>query len=255
MKKNEIENQNISLEDNKEIEEKVEKEENTDTTLTTSDEQTEKVVYRKSGFKYGCYLFFKRLFDIVSSGLMLIVLSPLILILLLIKWLEDFHNPIYVSTRVGKDGKHFKFYKIRTMCVDADQKKDQLVAEGKNEADGPVFKMTNDPRITKVGKIYRKLSFDELLQLINVFLGQMSVVGPRPPLPKEVAEYTEKQMHRLEIKGGLLCTWQISKARHTMSFDDWMDLDIEYIKTQNFWLDMKIIFVGAYMVLFDRSGE
>ncbi len=197
----------------------------------------------------------KRAFDVVSSFLVLLILSPVILVLLLVKWLEDFHNPIYVSERVGKNGKIFKFYKIRTMCPDADKLKDKLIAEGKNEADGPAFKMKNDPRITKVGRVYRKLSLDELPQLVSILTGKMSVVGPRPPLPKEVAQYNEYQMHRLDVKGGLLCLWQIEKNRNDISFDEWVRLDLEYIDNRSPALDMKIIFKGAYMVIFDRSGE
>lgn len=211
--------------------------------------------YRKTGFRYGCYRFVKRTFDIFASGLALILLSWLILLCILIKWLEDFHNPIYVSKRVGKDGKEFKFYKIRTMCVNADKMKDDLIAEGRNEADGPVFKMKNDPRITKVGKVYRKLSLDELPQLWNIFIGSMSVVGPRPPLPREVKLYTQEQMHRLDVKGGLLCLWQIQKKRNSIPFEEWVKLDIEYIRKQSCWLDFKIIFIGFFMVIFDRSGE
>jgi lipopolysaccharide/colanic/teichoic acid biosynthesis glycosyltransferase len=201
------------------------------------------------------YLFIKRVFDILSSGIMLILLSWLILLCLLIKWLEDFHNPVYVSKRVGKDGKIFNFYKIRTMRPNAEQLKQQLIDQGLNEADGPAFKMKNDPRITKVGKFYRKFSIDELLQLINVFNGTMSVVGPRPPLPKEVAEYTEEQKHRLDVKGGLLCLWQIQKNRNAITFDDWVKLDLEYIEKRSVGLDLKIIFKGAWMVIFDHSGE
>ena len=201
------------------------------------------------------YSFFKRAFDIVSSGIMLVLLSPLLAILLLVKWLEDFHNPVYVSERVGKDGKIFKFYKIRTMCPDADTMKEQLIADGKNEADGPAFKMKNDPRITKIGRVYRKLSLDELPQLVSIFTGKMSVVGPRPPLPKEVAQYNDYQMHRLDVKGGLLCLWQIQKNRNELPFDEWVRLDLEYIDNRSLWLDLKIIFKGAYMVIFDRSGE
>ena len=217
--------------------------------------ETECETFRKSGFRYGCYLFVKRTFDFVSSLLMLILLSWLILLCILIKWLEDFHNPIYVSRRVGKDGKIFKFYKIRTMCPHAEQMKQKLIDEGLNEADGPAFKMKNDPRITRVGKLYRKLSLDELPQLFNILNGSMSVVGPRPPIPSEVEQYTPYQRHRLDVKGGLLCLWQIQKNRNALDFDEWIKLDLEYIRKQSVWLDLKIIFKGAYMVVFDRSGE
>ena len=209
----------------------------------------------RKGFRYGCYRFVKRTFDIISSGLMLILLSWLILLCILIKWLEDFHNPIYVSKRVGKNGKIFRFYKIRTMCPNAEEMKQKLIEAGLNEADPPAFKMKNDPRITKVGKVFRKLSLDELPQLFNIFNGSMSVVGPRPPIPSEVEQYTPYQRHRLDVKGGLLCLWQIQKDRNSLSFDEWVRLDLEYIQKQSFWLDLKIIFKGAYMVIFDRSGE
>ena len=214
-----------------------------------------RIVTKKSGFKHGCYLFFKRAFDIISACFLLVILSPLILIFLLIKYFEDFKNPVYVSKRVGKDGKEFKFYKIRTMCVDADKQKYGLIKEGLNETDGPAFKMKEDPRITKVGKFYRKWSIDELLQLINVINGSMSVVGPRPPIPREVEDYTEEQRQRLMVKGGLLCLWQIQKNRHDLKFEDWISLDLDYIENQSTWLDIKIIFKGFFMVLFDRSGE
>lgn len=209
----------------------------------------------KSGFRYGCYLFVKRSFDIFASFLAIVLLSWLILICILVKWLEDFHNPIYVSKRVGKNGKIFNFYKIRTMCPNAEAMKQKLIDEGLNEADGPAFKMKNDPRITKVGKVFRKLSLDELPQLFNILNGSMSVVGPRPPIPSEVEQYTEYQRHRLDVKGGLLCLWQIQKNRNAIGFDEWVRLDLEYIQKQSVWLDLKIIFKGAFMVIFDRSGE
>lgn len=210
---------------------------------------------KKSKARRAAYLFVKRAFDIVSSLTVLLLLSWFILICLLIKWLEDFHNPIYVSKRVGKDGKIFNFYKIRTMCPNAEKMKQQLIDEGKNEADGPAFKMKDDPRITPVGKFYRKFSIDELLQLFNILNGTISVVGPRSPIPREVEEYTEWQRHRLDVKGGLLCLWQIQKNRNSISFDDWVKLDLEYIEKQSIWLDLKIIFVGLFMVIFEHSGE
>ncbi len=215
-----------------------------------------KTEYKKrTGFKYKCYLFMKRTLDIVFAGLMLVVLFPFILLLLLIKWLEDFHNPIYVSKRVGKDGKPFTFFKIRTMCPKAERMKGNLEEQGLNEMEGPVFKIKNDPRITKIGKFYRKFSLDELLQLINIINGTMSIVGPRPPLPQEVEKYTEEQKRRLDVKGGLLCLWQIQRKRNELSFDEWVRLDMEYIQKQSLWLDIKIVFKGAFMVIFDHSGE
>lgn len=227
-----------------------------------SDEsETEYISYAKHGFRYGCYLFVKRTFDIVASGLALIILSPIILIAMFAKWIEDWGSPIYVSYRAGKNnkdgtrGKNFKFHKIRSMCLNADAMKQQLIDQGLNEADGPAFKMKNDPRITRVGKVLRKLSIDELPQLWDIFVGKLSVVGPRSPIPREVDEYTPYQMHRLDVKGGLLCLWQIQHDRNKLSFDEWVALDIEYIRKQSIWLDLKIIFKGAWMVLFDRSGE
>lgn len=250
------------------------------------------------------YRFIKRTFDIVSSGLVLIISSIIILPCLLIKWIEDVknpgyrleirevaeeekdgkkhkdwierkdgkvfecklipdksqhkhkaRNPIYTSIRMGQKGKLFKFHKIRSMCPGAEDMKQQLIDAGLNEADPPAFKMAKDPRITKFGRFIRKFSIDELPQLWDIFVGRISVVGPRSPLPNEVAEYTEEQKRRLEVKGGLLCLWQIHKNRNSLTFDEWLKLDLEYIEKRSVWLDLKIIFKGAYMVLFDHSGE
>ena len=201
------------------------------------------------------YSFVKRCFDIVASGMFLLLFGWFILIMIFIKWLEDFHNPIYTSVRVGKNGKLIKFHKIRSMCPNAEAMKDDLIAKGLNEADGPAFKMKNDPRITKVGKFLRKTSIDELPQIWDIFVGRMSIVGPRSPLPKEVNQYTEYQRHRLDVKGGLLCLWQIEHNRNDLSFDEWVNLDLKYIQNRSILLDLKIIFKGAWMVLFDRSGE
>ena len=201
------------------------------------------------------YRFIKRTFDIIASLLFLILFGWFILLLMLIKFCEDGHNPIYTSIRVGKNGKLIKFHKIRSMIPNADSLKQQLIDEGKNEADGPAFKIKDDPRITKVGKFYRKFSLDELPQIWDIFVGRISIVGPRSPLPKEVEDYNEYQRHRLDVKGGLLCLWQIQKNRHQLSFDEWVDLDIKYVETRSAWLDLKIIAKGAWMVLFDHSGE
>jgi lipopolysaccharide/colanic/teichoic acid biosynthesis glycosyltransferase len=132
------------------------------------------------------YRFIKRTFDIVASLLFLILFGWFILLLMLIKFCEDGHNPIYTSIRVGKNGKLIKFHKIRSMIPNADSLKQQLIDEGKNEADGPAFKIKDDPRITKIGKFYRKFSLDELPQIWDIFVGRISIVGPRSPLPKDV---------------------------------------------------------------------
>ncbi len=209
-------------------------------------------VHPKNGL---VYRFIKRTFDILLSLLFLILFGWFILLLMLIKFCEDGHNPIYTSIRVGKNGKLIKFHKIRTMKPNAEQLKAQLIAEGKNEADGPVFKMKDDPRITKIGKFYRKFSLDELPQIWDILMNRISIVGPRSPIKFEVDQYTDFQRHRLDVKGGLLCLWQIQKNRHDLNFDDWVELDIKYVETRSLWLDFKIIVIGAFRVIFDHSGE
>ena len=213
--------------------------------------ENKEFVYKKKPF----YAFIKRACDIFASGMFLLLFGWFILIMVIIKWFEDFHNPIYTSIRVGKNGKLIKFHKIRSMCPNAEAMKAELIAKGMNEADGPAFKMKNDPRITKFGKFLRKTSIDELPQIWDIFVGRISIVGPRSPLPDEVKEYTEYQLHRLDVKGGLLCLWQIEHNRNQLSFDEWVELDLKYIQKRNIWLDLKIILKGAWMVLFDRSGE
>ena len=226
-------------------------EENKNSNLNETPKENREV-HPKNGL---IYRFIKRCFDITASLLFLLLFGWFILLLMLIKFCEDGHNPIYTSIRVGKNGKSIKFHKIRTMKPNAEQLKQQLIDEGLNEADGPVFKMKDDPRITKIGKFYRKFSLDELLQVWDILLNRQSIVGPRSPLPDEVKEYDSYQMHRLDVKGGLLCLWQIQKNRHQLSFGDWVDLDIKYVETRSLWLDLKIIVKGAWMVIFDHSGE
>ncbi len=217
-----------------------------------SDKKEYREVHAKNGF---IYRFIKRLFDFILSLTFLLLLGWLILILMFIKFCEDGHNPIYTSIRVGKNGKLIKFHKIRTMKPNAEELKQQLIEQGLNEADGPVFKMKNDPRITKVGKVYRKLSLDELPQVWDILVGRISIVGPRSPLQFEVEKYNEYQKHRLDVKGGLLCYWQLQKNRHDMSFDEWVELDIKYIESRSLWVDFKILVRGFFLVLFDHSGE
>ena len=182
----------------------------------------------------------KRAQDIVFSLLALVVLSPLMLVIAIAIMIDDPKGGfIFRQIRCGKDGRMFHFYKFRSMCVDAEKKLDGLLDQ--NEMEGPAFKIENDPRITRVGKFLRKTSLDELPQLINVLRGEMSIVGPRPPLPREVEQYTEYQKQRLSVKPGLTCYWQVQPHRNRISFEDWVELDLNYIKAQSYIVDWKII--------------
>lgn len=187
------------------------------------------------------YLIGKRAFDVVFSLIALLCFLPFaILICLVISFSEyPFGSPFYMQTRVGKGGKQFKMFKFRTMYKNADKLLDSL--QHLNQKDGPVFKIKNDPRITKVGKILRKTSIDEVPQFINVLLGDMSLVGPRPPLPNEVSQYTEYQKQRLSITPGLTCIWQVHPNRDNISFDEWVEMDLDYIARRSWGLDLKLI--------------
>lgn len=187
------------------------------------------------------YRFFKRFLDIVLSLLGLIILAIPFLILSIIIVIDSPGAPaIYTQVRVGKDGRTFKFYKFRSMVPNAEKKLEHLLH--KNEMEGPAFKMKDDPRITRVGRFIRKASIDELPQLLNVLKGDMSLVGPRPPLMREVSEYTDEQMRRISIKPGITCYWQIQPKRNSLSFDEWFALDIKYIEERSFLTDVKILF-------------
>lgn len=191
--------------------------------------------------------------DIFFSLLALIVLLPVLLIVALIVFIDDPHgSPFFAQIRCGRDGKLFKMYKFRSMYVDAEARLQDLL--GENEMDGPAFKMKDDPRITRVGRFIRKTGLDELPQLWNIFIGDMSIVGPRPALPREVEQYTELQKQRMYVTPGLTCYWQTMPKRNEISFDEWMALDLKYIQERSFWVDWKIIFktVGAVI---NREGE
>lgn len=196
------------------------------------------------------YDFFKRAFDIVASIAAIIVLLPVMLIVGALVFFQDFHNPLFVQTRMTKDGKEFKMLKFRSMCVDAEDKLKDLKIH--NKVDGPAFKMENDPRITKFGRFIRNTSLDELPQLFNILSGSMSVVGPRPPIPSEVEEYTPYQMRRLSVKSGLTCYWQCS-GRSNVSFDEWMKMDVRYVKERSFFTDIKII-LKTFKAVIKREG-
>ena len=196
----------------------------------------------------------KRAFDIAAAVGSTLILWPAYLLIALIIFIDDPHgSPIYRQKRVGRHGEEFLMYKFRTMVVDADAKKAALMTQ--NEADGPVFKMKNDPRITRFGRLLRKTSIDEMLQIpFNVLPGNMSFVGPRPPLPEEFAQYTDYQKLRLVVTPGLTCYWQTTENRNDVDFDSWIDMDIEYIRKRNIWVDLKLIF-KTLKVLFKKEGR
>ena len=182
----------------------------------------------------------KRLFDIFFATLILLFFLPLMCIIAIIICIDDPKAvPFFKQKRCGRHGKEFYMYKFRTMHPNAEQMRAEL--EALNEMDGPVFKVKNDPRITRVGKILRKLSLDELMQFFNVFKGDMTLVGPRPPLPGEVEYYTDYQKLRLIVTPGLTCTWQIHKNRNDVPFEQWVDMDLDYIQNRTFWGDIKIM--------------
>jgi lipopolysaccharide/colanic/teichoic acid biosynthesis glycosyltransferase len=179
--------------------------------------------------------------DIFFSLIALLILWPVMLIVALVVFLDDPHgSPIFAQVRCGRDGRLFKMYKFRSMYVDAEDRLKDLL--GDNEMDGPAFKIKDDPRITRVGRVIRKVSLDELPQLFNILKGDMSIVGPRPALPREVELYTELQKQRMYVTPGLTCYWQIQPKRNDITFDEWMELDLKYIQERSFWVDWKIIF-------------
>lgn len=194
------------------------------------------------------YLAVKRCFDIVFSLLCIIVFTiPILFVMLLIVIDSPGASPIYTQYRVGKNGRVFKFYKLRSMVPEADQMLDSLLDQ--NEMEGPAFKISNDPRITRVGRVIRKTCIDELPQLWNILKGDMSFVGPRPPLPREVEQYNDFQRNRLSVVPGLTCYWQIQPNRNSLTFDKWLELDLKYIEERNVKTDLMIIFktVGAVL--------
>ena len=206
----------------------------------------------KSSVEFSLYEVIKRLIDIVCSFLGVLILSPLfVIIAIIIKTTSK--GPVFFSQkRVGKDGKEFDMYKFRSMVVNAEELKEKLAAQ--NEMSGPMFKMKDDPRVTKVGKFIRKTSIDELPQLWNVLKGDMSLVGPRPSLPKEVAQFEDWMYKRLEVKPGLTCYWQVS-GRNNIDFEDWMKLDCKYVDEKNTWVDIKLIFKTVGVLFGDKNAH
>lgn len=195
---------------------------------------------------------FKRIVDILASGILLICLSPVFAATALAIKFED-PGPVFFSQkRVGKWGKFFTMHKFRSMIMNADKVKDELLEQNESEK-GVIFKMKDDPRITKVGKFIRKYSIDELPQLWNVFVGDMSLVGPRPPVPREVSEYKNLDRRRLEVKPGITCIWQVS-GRSDIDFEGQVKLDVQYIQNQSFWGDILILLKTIPAVLLGKGA-
>ena len=193
------------------------------------------------------YVILKRFFDIVLSVIAIVVLYPLMLVVSVIIYIDDKGSPIFVQQRYTQDGKIFKMYKFRSMYVDAEERFNEV--KHLNEIEGNIiFKSKDDPRITRIGKFIRKTSIDELPQLFNILKGDMSIVGPRPPITREVVQYTSYQMNRLLVKGGLTCFWQCS-GRSNLNFDEQVELDIKYIKNRSLFLDFKLILKTVKTVL------
>lgn len=228
--------------------------------LAASTERVQKTVTRSTWIDRKYVLHTKRAYwtlrrgqDIFFAALALVVLSPFLLVMAAVIWIDSpGASPVFSQDRVGKNGKVFRFFKFRSMVPNAEEKLVDLL--DRNEMDGPVFKIKDDPRITRVGRFIRRTSIDELPQLVNILKGDMSIVGPRPALPREVEQYDEYEWQRLYVSPGLTCYWQIQPHRNELSFDEWLELDLKYIKEQSFLTDWKIIF-KTVCVVFGMDGE
>ena len=197
------------------------------------------------------YGLLKRSLDIIGSLIGLVLLSPIFFIVSVLIKIESNGPILFMQKRVGLNGKEFNMYKFRSMVVNAEELKEKL--KNKNEMSGPMFKIKDDPRITKVGKFIRKTSIDELPQLVNGLKGEMSLVGPRPSLPNEVREFEKWMLRRLDVKPGITCFWQVM-GRNKIGFEDWMKLDIKYVNERGFWLDIKLIFKTFFVLFGDENA-
>ena len=212
------------------------------------DEKTAERLEKLIEKSYYSYWKKKRIFDVSVTVIILIFLIIPILITALVVFLDDPKgSPFYKQVRIGRHGKPFNMYKFRSMYVDAEKRKKDLMVS--NEMDGPVFKMKNDPRITRVGRFIRKYSIDEIPQLFNVLIGNMSIVGPRPALPEEVEKYSDYNKLRLVVTPGITCTWQIMPDKNDIPYEKWLEMDLEYIETRTTLKDIKIILKTPFAML------
>ena len=201
--------------------------------------------------RFGYQRVFKRVFDVILASLGLLGSVPVWIAIAIAIKLDSPGPVLFVQERVGLHGRHFRFYKFRSMYADAEARLAELQTH--NEVDGPVFKIRRDPRITRVGSMLRRTSLDELPQLFNVLKGEMSMVGPRPPLPREVANYRPMDAIRLSVSPGLTCLWQV-RGRSTLGFDTWMEYDREYVRGLSAWLDLSILVRTVWAVLSCRGA-
>lgn len=191
----------------------------------------------------------KRGLDVAGALILLVLFSPILLTTYLVLWFTTRGKPVFCQERLGHCGRPFTMYKFRTMHLDAIQRQQEV----RNEQDGPIFKNRHDPRVTRIGRFLRATSIDEMPQLVNVLLGQMSLVGPRPPLAKEVARYTPPQLRRLAVKPGLTCLWQVS-GRSQIGFDQWVSMDLWYIRNQGLLTDLSLLIRTPWSVLSRRGA-
>ena len=198
------------------------------------------------------YFIIKRIIDVIGALCGILIISPVMIVVGI--WIKlDSKGPVFFAQkRVGQDGKRFMMYKFRSMCTNAEGLLKKLEAD--NEMSGPMFKIKEDPRITRIGKFIRKTSIDELPQLINILKGEMSIVGPRPSLPKEVAQFTSFQKQRLVAKPGLTCYWQV-RGRSDVSFEEWMEMDVEYLMERNTLVDIVLIFKTVGVLFGDEKAS
>lgn len=193
----------------------------------------------------------KRLIDVIGSIVALVVFTPTMLVIMLLIKFEDKGPVFYGQTRIGKNGAEFKMWKFRSMRENAHELRSQMMAQ--NDADGPMFKIKDDPRVTKIGHFIREKSLDEIPQFFNVLKGEMSLVGPRPSLPEEVMEFDSRERERLNVLPGLTGLWQVS-GRNDLSFDDMIALDLEYVKHHSVLWDVKIIFITVAQMFFSKGN-
>ncbi len=207
-------------------------------------------IVEAAGNHHPVYVITKRVIDFVGAAIALAIFSPLLIAVTLVLLVTTKGRPFFVQNRIGYRGKHFPMIKFRTMRLDADRIQHMVANE---HSSGPIFKNKTDPRITKIGRWLRRTSIDEAPQLLNVLLGHMSLVGPRPPVLKEVKQYEMWHRRRLAVKPGLTCLWQVS-GRSEVGFEDWIRMDLWYVRNQSFWVDLKLLALTPYTVLTCRGA-